>query len=150
MGWVQSLMGSMVHRERERACRGCARYALPVAALLSVSHLASAAHMLLVPHAISPVDGQLVHPGHAQVRGGSPRRAAGLPALEPGAPQGPDDLAEHCRVAAQRSEPFALGAPPALLCIPPGLTAGQRASVLGPVAAQVAVHRLAPKQSPPA
>jgi hypothetical protein len=141
-------MASMSHgsRRRARAVRG--RCLSSFAALLVACQVASAAHMLLVPHAVDPVDGQLVHPQHVQARGGRPERIA-RHLVEPRDPPDLDQGDDHCQVAAQRREPFVGESPSTPLRLPPALALGECGPMAGAVAGQIPVHRLAPKQSPP-
>jgi len=123
-----------------------------LAAVLAAGQVAGSAHLLLVRHSVCPVDGELVHVEDggdhqhaAPIRYGSP------PRLAVGALERHDEHHghEHCVVVATRKNLLGLRAsaqgslspllPSTVIDLATAATPGAR----------VALHRVAPKQSPP-
>ena len=141
----------MVARAERATTRAWGRPVAVLASLLVAGQLAGATHLLLVQHAVCPLDGELVHPeaaaghGHVQAHARNERlpgiAAADAPEVHHGH--------EHCVLSSQRRDRAVLHGvvaphtpPRAILATLPPDGA--------PTAGRFALHRLAPKQSPPA
>lgn len=122
-----------------------------LASVLVAGQFASSAHLLLVPHTVCPVHGELVHvePGnehhHAGLAGGG--RFAAIGSVEtPEAHHGH----EHCVLVSNRRSLVALRPAAEGSLAPPRLSAALEWLEDVSPGARVALLRLAPKQSPPA
>jgi hypothetical protein len=143
-------MISRMDRRGLRSSSSRGRLALPAAVLLLLAHLSTQAHMLLVPHAISSVDAQIVHPRSIASPTCTPAHHSKHARLDFDARQHGDDDDDHCRVALQLREPSAGCHPPRCIGMAPGPALAP--DEIAPASPQpgLAVHRVAPKQSPPA
>lgn len=132
-----------------------ARYsAAALAALFLLGPIMGYAHLLLVRHAQCPEHGELVHLGEAAV---APEGDIGLESNRPGAAtdvvgsghQSENHGHDHCDLVATRKAQAPLhAAGPALQA---AATPSPHPIDDGPLAgSQIAIYRLAPKNSPPA
>jgi hypothetical protein len=141
--------------ENGRATRTWGRHGAVLASLLVAGQLAAGLHFLLVRHAICPFDGELVDVG-AAVGHAHPRvhtqddRDGRLPTL--GAGEEPEAVHghEHCVLAGHQRDKAVLRARVLELRAPPPAIVATISDELGGTAQRTAIHRLAPKQSPPA
>ena len=121
-----------------------------IASLVFAAQLASAAHLVLVRHEVCPLDGELVHSDEAGAHHGSVHaRNDRVPAFTLARESASHHGHEHCVLASQRRDRaslhdarIGLHAPDAILTC--------RSPDAGELPDRIAVHRLAPKQSPPA
>jgi len=120
-----------------------------LAALLVVGQLASSMHLLLVPHALCPIHGELIHAEGARRHPAVSPPAGRLPALRFLEIAEAHHGHEHCVLAGSRRA-WAVPERSAASAAPPS-DSGQRSSVASAQPSPgIALHRLAPKQSPPA
>jgi hypothetical protein len=132
--------------------RAWGRLAAVLASLLVAGQLANASHLLLVRHAVCPLDGELIHPGEAgghhdaQVHAGNERSPRVAATEAPEAHHGH----EHCILAAHRRDRATLHDRVVELRTPPRAIFATLSVDGTSAAARIAVHRVAPKQSPPA
>ena len=132
--------------------RAWGRRAAALAALLVAGQLSSATHLLLVRHAVCPLDGELVHPdeavGHEHPQARAQNERSPLVGAE--ADREAHHGHEHCILAAHRRDRAMLRDGAGELPSPPHAIVATLSPVDNLAAARIAVHRLAPKQSPPA
>jgi hypothetical protein len=124
--------------------------AAAVALLLAIAQLASATHLLFVRHTICPLDGELVHPDEAGGHNDAHVRDSGEPRVV--ASEGPEAHHghEHCILASHRRDRMPLHDRVVELRTPERAILATLSPDAEPTAARLALHRLAPKQSPPA
>jgi hypothetical protein len=120
------------------------------ALILVAAQALSLGHLVLVPHAISPIDGRLLHTTYgsrsAQVEPSAPIRSA---SLQPAADTA-GHASIHCPVAdTLRRTPGTRGPTIAAHLDPPAPSQHACPRDLPRIAAGVSLYRLAPKQSPP-
>ena len=129
-----------------RRARGWGR-AVALASALVAAQVGSALHLALVDHAVCPVDGELVHESRAE------RSLRPAPSDRPGVDSRQPSNAErghgHCAVAAHSRVPVTVQAPCAAGA-PARLLASARLLEARRGLPRLCLHRLAPKQSPPA
>ena len=131
-------------------CRSTPRAAV-LATILLAGQVATAAHLALVRHAACPADGELIHAGvgaHAHPAG--PASIPRHPAVEAARPEEVAHDHGHCLVATnrRRADATRVDAGPWLLA--PFAVSSHVSGDVGALAPRLALHRLAPKQSPPA
>ena len=138
--------------DRGAATRAWGRRAAVLAAVLVASQLASATHLLLVRHAVCPLDGELIHPdavgGDHDV--GLHSANERLPRIGAAEASEAHHGHEHCILASQRRDRALAHAQAVAFRAPPRAILATLPSDGSPAAARVVLHRLAPKQSPPA
>jgi hypothetical protein len=126
------------------------RYSRLLALILVAAQALSLAHLVLVPHAISPVDGGLLHVAHGQ----KSERVEPAAFPDSASVQQSTDTASHasshCPVAdTLRRTPGTPGPTIAAHVGLPDLSPLTSPPDVPRVAAGVSLYRLAPKQSPP-
>jgi hypothetical protein len=139
-------------RERPADAAPRSRPSGALASLLIAAQLAAALHLLVVRHSLCPLDGELVegsaHQGQAHTRASvRPDRLPGIVA------RGADESTEgheHCALTAFRRERAHHVARAAGALAPRPSVLVRAATDFTPRPPPVAVHRLAPKHSPPA
>jgi len=130
--------------------RAWGRPAAVLASLLVAGQLASATHLLLVRHAVCPLDGELVHTDEAAGQHDTHARNGRSPGASAAEGQEAHHGHEHCILAAHRRDPATLHDRVVELRTPPRAILATLSVDGTTTAARIAVHRLAPKQSPPA
>lgn len=120
------------------------------ALILVAAQALSLGHLLLVPHAISPIDGRLLHTTHgsrsAQVEPSAPPRSDSVRQATDAA----SHTGAHCPVAdTLRKTPGTRGPTIAAHIDPPAPSRHACPRDLPRIAAELSLYRLAPKQSPP-
>lgn len=138
-----------IEHQTERRPRRRSGAAWAVAAILAMAQLAGAAHMLLVRHAVCPIDGELVHPGRAVGSEPAPALDLSRPGIASSTLAWADQDHPHCGVADHRRESAVLRAPVEQVRVPPPATLAPPLPTLGRRASLLPPYRLAPKQSPP-
>lgn len=145
-------MASLQARGQRTATRAIGRRAAVVVSLLLAGQLASVTHLLLVPHSVCPLDGELIHSdaSSAHQHAAPQSRLVRLPAVAavemPEAHHGHD----HCVLASNRRGPLSFREGAKGLLAPPQLSIAAKLSDVAAPMVGGALHRLAPKQSPPA
>jgi hypothetical protein len=126
------------------------RYSRLLALILVAAQALSLGHLVLVPHAISPVDGGLLHVAHGQTPDQVEPAAVPRPASVQQSADTGSDAGSHCPVAdTLRRTPGAPGPAIAAHIGLPDLSPLASPSDVPRVAAGLSLYRLAPKQSPP-
>ena len=124
-----------------------------MACLLVAGQFAGTAHLLLVRHAICPLDGELIHPSESEGVSGHDAHAhprnEGLPTVAAAEGQDAHHGHEHCILAASRRDRATLEARVVELLTPPRTIVATLSVREAAAGARIALHRLAPKQSPP-
>jgi hypothetical protein len=120
--------------------------------LLVAGQLSSATHLLLVRHAVCPLDGELVHPdeavGHQHPQ--AQARNERLPSVAAETGREAHHGRDHCILAAHRRDrAVPVDRVVEFRAPPPAIIATLSFDAISG-AARIAVHRVAPKQSPPA
>ena len=123
-----------------------------LACLLVAGQLSTATHLLLVRHAVCPLDGELIHPDGAEKHHDPQAHARNEHTPRIAATEAPDGHHghEHCVLASDRRNRAALHGPIVGLRAPPKVILATLACGSAESAASFARYRLAPKQSPPA
>jgi len=138
--------------EGRPATRAWGRRAALLACFLVAGQLSIASHLLLVRHVVCPLDGELVHPdgpdghAHAQPRPQGDR----LPDVSGRAGVETHDGHEHCILASHRRDRTAVLTGVLAFRAPPSAIAATVGADRAAASPRVAIHRIAPKQSPPA
>lgn len=124
-----------------------------VAWLLVMGDVLGFVHQAAEAHAVCAEHGELVHTGDAHAGALAEPRDPGVGAeasAAPGTPHGGEhEAADHCRACASAHDPVALAVADR---VPDGVIEESFASLASPVEIEVsgrAVHRVAPKTSPP-
>lgn len=128
------------------------RPAAVLASLLVAGQLASSIHLLLVPHAVCPLDGELVHSnaGGRHQHAAPQARAARLPAVAAVEMREAHHGHDHCVVASNRRS-FLASRDGAKGVVNPTRSSGAVNLSEGVLpSARASLYRIAPKQSPPA
>ena len=151
--WSLDVMPRPVRTLEPRvATRAWGRRAAVLALLLVASQLSSATHLLLVRHAVCPLDGELIHPdeagGHHEAQAHA--RNERLPRVAASEAREAHHGHEHCILASQRRDRADLRDRAVALREPPRAVLATLSAGSAPLPARIALHRLAPKQSPPA
>ena len=134
------------------ARRPWGRRAAVLASLLVAGQLASATHLLLVRHAICPLDGELIHPDAAGEHRDARIQAANgrFPGMRAAEAAEAHHGREHCILASHRRDRAVFPAQAVEFRAPPRAILATLSPDGNPAVALVVLHRLAPKQSPPA
>jgi hypothetical protein len=141
-------------RHSRRSSRTTLRvFALLVAAVCLSARIASFAHLLLVPHAVCPEHGELIHVGEADEHAAPAavtRRAAHETSVSGTERADASHGHDHCTLLSDRGGQLALCPPPTALAPPPwsDQTAPACLAVRGH-ALSISLLLLAPKNSPP-
>lgn len=136
--------------ESDRITRARRPGAAAFASLLLAAQLASAAHLLVVRHAVCSLDGELIHPDERAGHAHAAPRALERPGIDSSGPQEAAHGHDHCVLASRRRDPAAVPAPAGLSLEQPRIAVAPRPVAAGQGAQRLELYRLAPKQSPPA